>query len=110
MEIKYFRYVSHKTIKASFAVHIPEWSLTLNKMTLIETPNGTFVSPPSEKYEKDGETKYAPYFSFDKNAYKRFYESVLKKVNEYMAANPRQGDPMDRPPALPPLTDDDLPF
>ena len=72
MEIRNFRPVNHATIKANFNVYIEKWDLYLNKMVLLQTSKGKFVSSPSDRYEKDGETKYFPYYAFGKDSNKKF--------------------------------------
>jgi hypothetical protein len=104
MEIKNFRAVDHKTVKANFNIYIKALGgLHLNKMVLMETAKGTFVSAPSQKYEKDGETKYFPYWGFDKEENKRFQEKVLELLKPFLAATPEsQPEPTSY--------DSDLPF
>lgn len=85
MEIKNFRAVNHPTIKANFNVYLEPWDLYLNKMVLIQTSKGTFVSAPSEKYEKGGETKYFPYFGFGKERNKTFQGKVLEALKPHLA-------------------------
>ena len=83
MEIRNFRPVKHDTIKANFNIYIEEWDLYLNKMVLLQTAKGKFVSSPSDRYEKDGETKYFPYYAFGKDSNKKFQDKVMDliKVN-----------------------------
>lgn len=85
MEIKNFKAVDHQTIKAKFNIYIEKWDLYLNKMILLYTANGKFVSAPSEKYEKDGETKYFPYYAFGKDSNKQFQAKVMELLKPYLA-------------------------
>jgi hypothetical protein len=104
MEIRNFKAVNHKTVKANFNIYIKSLGgLHLNKMVLMETSKGTFVSPPSQKYEKDGETNYFPYWGFDKEESKRFQEKVLVLLKPFLAAT-TESQPE------PNSNDSDLPF
>lgn len=107
MEIRNFRPVDHETIKANFNVYIKQWDLYLNKMVLLYTSNGKFVSSPSEKYEKDGETKYFPYFAFGKDSNKKFQEKIMELLKPYMESIVSS---MDDEPKQQDYAQDDLPF
>jgi hypothetical protein len=85
MEIRNFKLINHETVKANFNIYIPQYDLYLNKMLLIKTSKGKFVSAPSEKYEKDGETKYFPYWGFGKDSNKRFQEAVMTLLKPLIA-------------------------
>lgn len=80
MEITNFRQVNHRTIKANFNVFIPEWNLYLNKMMLIETEKGRFISMPSEEYESEGKKKYFPYYTFGKDSNETFKKKVMQLI------------------------------
>ena len=104
MEIINFRKVNHRTIKANFNVFIPKWNLYLNKMMLVETEKGKFISMPSELYEKNGEKKYFPYYSFSKEASEAFKEKVMLLVL------PLLEQPTEKNPSIDNNSYDDLPF
>ena len=55
--IQNFKKVDHSTIKASFDIDFG--SVKVRGFNLIETAShGRFISPPSEKYQKDGQQKF----------------------------------------------------
>ena len=85
MEIRNFRAIKHKTVKANFNVYIPDFGLYLNKMKLISAKNGKFVCAPSESYEQDGETKYFAYYFFEKDKNKKFNEKVMELLKPFMS-------------------------
>jgi hypothetical protein len=109
MEIRNFKPVNHQSIKASFNVYIPQYDLYLNKMVLVSTSKGKFVSAPSEKYEKDGETKYFPYWSFGKDSNKKFQEAIMILLKPLME---KLEQPQKVPQEVPQENtyEDDLPF
>jgi len=88
MEITYYFKSKDRESKivAEFGVKIPEWDLTLTKLKLIRTLNGSlFVAGPSFKgKDKDGKETYKDYWYFGKDTGARFKETVLKLVNEHM--------------------------
>jgi len=64
--------------------HIQQWNLHLAQCRLIKNnQGGKFIGYPSKKYEFDGETKYAPFFWFDKEATPRFQKAALTAIDEY---------------------------
>jgi hypothetical protein len=77
IEIRNFRVVDHRTIKANFNIYVVELDLYLSKMTLMDTAKGKFVSPPSEKYEKDGATNYFPYWALGKDSSREFQDKIM---------------------------------
>lgn len=114
MEIRNFRAVDHQTIKANFNIYIEKWDLYLNKMTLINTGTAKFVSSPSEKYEKDGETKYFPYFAFGKDSSKKFQEKVMELLKPHLEKLVNSSDDANdqerHQPTQQDYAQDDLPF
>lgn len=53
------------------------------KFLLCESKNGLFVTYPSEKYEKDGETKYSKYVDItDKEAIAKINQAALAAYYE----------------------------
>ena len=72
-EIKYFRIQDHATIKASFTVAFQK--LELNDCKLVQGKDGLFFSPPSRKYEKDGQTKYVNFFWISNETLRKAIES-----------------------------------
>lgn len=105
MEITNFRTCNHNTIKANFSIYLPKWQLTLHKFKLIDSNGKRFVAPPQEPYEKDGEQKYAPYFFFDKDAHKRFYDKALELAKVELEKQEQPAPQDDYQPQ-----DQDLPF
>ena len=106
MEIQNFRAVNHASIKANFNVYIKALGgLHLNKMMLVSTSKGMFVSAPSQKYEKDGETKYFPYWGFDKEENQRFQDKILELLKPFLATTPEPQNESGIP-----SNDSDLPF
>ena len=72
---------------------IPNWGLNLFDCRLMRGRNGGFfIAFPSKKYEKDGETKYAPYFWFDKEVTERFQKSARQAIDEYVKRNQESRD------------------
>lgn len=46
---------------------------------------GYFVSPPSRKYEKDGQTKYSNYWGFvDKAKYEEFQKKIISELEPHL--------------------------
>jgi len=86
MEIRKLTVPPVDNILAHFEVYIPKWGLTLKKMSLRKTKNGgEFVAFPTEKYEQNGEAKYAYYYFFDKEVGTKFQDAVKKLVHEELA-------------------------
>jgi hypothetical protein len=96
-----------KTV-AEFCVHISEWDLSFAKMKLIRTLKGNlFVSGPSYKITmSDGKDEFRPYWAFGRDTNRRFMDSVLKLVNEYIEKTygPAQAQP------TPQTHDEEIPF
>ena|GEM_PF-1583670 len=84
--VRYTRGTGDGPIQAYISFYIPQWGLYLNDMRLIRSKNGgSFLSAPSRKYEDENkETKYAPYFSFDKERSERFQKAAKNVIDEYV--------------------------
>lgn len=63
---------------------IPEWGIHLNQCKLIRAEQGgKFIGFPCKKYEVEGETKYAPFFCFDKDHNAKFQKAALDAISNY---------------------------
>jgi len=91
MNITSYRSVNKDNLIAYFSLYVEKWGIYLNNCSLIRGRNGgTFIGFPSQKYEKDGETKYAPHFCFDKEVNERFQLAAKKAIDEYVKTNQEQ--------------------
>lgn len=86
-------------VLAYFSLYIPEWDLYLNNLSYVRSKSGgTFVSPPSNKYQtKEGETKYAPHFLFGKRMSDRFQEAAKKAIEEYASKKAAESNSQAQP-------------
>lgn len=82
---RYTAVTDHGLVEAYLNIYIEEWGLHLNDLRVIKKHDGGhFIGYPGKKYEKHGETKYAPYFSWDKESNDRFQSSVKKAIEMYL--------------------------
>ncbi|MFO7745451.1 MAG: hypothetical protein R6V36_08710 [Psychroflexus sp.] len=66
---------------------IDKWGVEITGISLHQKNGKRWISFPAKQYEKDGQTKYMPYFRFpDKNLYERFC-AMAKEAIEKKAAN-----------------------
>lgn len=91
LEITYYtrsKDSSSKTV-AEFGVRVVEWDITFDKMKLVRSSKGNlFVSAPSYKAQKpDGSDEYKPYWFLSEDKKRRFFDTALKTVNEYIEKN-----------------------
>jgi hypothetical protein len=91
LEITYYtrsKDSSSKTV-AEFGIRVVEWDITFDKMKLIRSSKGNlFVSAPSYKAQKpDGSDEYKPYWFMSEEKKRRFFDTALKTVNEYIEKN-----------------------
>lgn len=100
--IQNFRKVDHSTVKASFDIDFG--AVRVNGFNLIASNNGTFISEPSEKYEKDGQTKYKKIAEFADDMIKH---SVRKDIDHLYSTAP---DPTGGPTANHPAAADEAPW
>lgn len=61
----------------------------VNDMKVFQKEGWRWVSNPAKKYEKDGETKYAPYLGFVERC-DPFIEAVLNAMDEFCMRNAQQ--------------------
>lgn len=86
MQITYFNKMdgTSNSLQAEFGVHIPKWGITLNKLKLVQSKKGQlFVNAPNFK---DGEN-YSPFWTFDEEHHKRFFDAALKLAKDYLASS-----------------------
>ncbi len=102
--IQNFRKIDHATVKASFDIDFG--AVKVVGFNLIETAvGGRFISPPSEKYQKDGQTKFKDIAIFADDLVKAQIQEDVKTL--YAAApdpQPQAGS------AAAYHNDDDIPF
>lgn len=85
-----FTPVNKGTLLGYAKIFVPKWGVEIDGITLHEKNNARWVSMPSKPYEKDGETKYAPYLRFrEKTHYDIFCQKVKEAVQGF-AGNPPQ--------------------
>lgn len=87
-QIQRFKKVDHPTVKASFDISFA--AVLVRGFSLIQTADGgKFISPPSEKYQKDGQQKYKDVAVFTDDLVKAdIYADVKKLYN--IAPDPQQ--------------------
>lgn len=92
MEI--LRYQSHEKgmLVAFFDLKVIKWgSAVIRGMRLFNKNGHKWVTFPSDKVEKDGETQYYPYIRFeDKATQQAFSDKVVKAIEEYCALQPKK--------------------
>ena len=110
MKVTNYTSINKDQLVAYFSLYIEQWGMYLNDCKLIRTKTGgMFVGFPNKKYEKDGETKYSPYFCFDKEVNERFQKAARAAIDEYVKQNAEK--PAEKPnDATPTLDDDECPF
>ena len=71
---------------AEFGIRIPEWDLTFVKLKLIKGMNDRqFIGTPSYKVQMEvGKDEFKAYWFFGDATKRKFTETVLKAINEYM--------------------------
>lgn len=80
-----------------FATLIINDIIHVDGFSIIEGRNGLFVSPPQEKYEKDGETKYARKVKFFEDTEEGVYSGPIQQsamnaiLDEYSRASAQGG-------------------
>ena len=90
IEVKYYNRFSEGHCLGIVNIYLREWDLYLNGIRHLQSKNGgTFFGWPSKSYEKDGETKYAPYYLFGKEMNKKFQASLALAVEKYLAEAPQ---------------------
>ena len=106
MEITKYREINKGSIKGSFDIKIVEWGgmLIRNSLHFVKEDK-EWISFPSQKYEKDGETKYYSYIDFEdvKNK-KKFSDKICELIKRYEKKLPEPIPQNNR------IVQDDLPF
>ena len=75
-------------ILATCTVHIRPWKLKINEVIVFQKGQNRWISLPSRKFDKDGETKYFPLMEFDDNgADKRFRDQIMTAIDAYISKN-----------------------
>lgn len=80
-----------------FATLIINDIIHVDGFSIIEGRNGLFVSPPQEKYEKDGETKYARKVKFFEDTEEGVFSGPIQQsamsviLDEYSRASAQGG-------------------
>lgn len=101
--IQNFKKVDHQTVKASFDIDFG--SVKVRGFNLIETAShGRFISPPSEKYQKDGQQKFKDIAIFTDDLVKAQIHTDIKTL--YASAP----DPQPQASHTDYHSDDDIPF
>lgn len=86
MKVTRYQKVGSDSLIAYVSFHIPQWDLYLSDCKLILGKNGQqFIAYPSKSYQKDGETKYSPYFCFGKEMHERFQKNAREAIEKYAA-------------------------
>lgn len=80
--------VNKGSIKYRFDLEFENWGITIKKCSYFESPKGKGVLFPSEKYVKDGETKYYPLVFVTEEQKKEinkraieYFERIMKSEN-----------------------------
>lgn len=100
MQVLTLRNINAGALKCAFDVRIPEFNNAILHGCMIFEKNGSvWASPPSNKVEKDGETKYWSIIRYeDKDEMEAFKKRLLDAYKDYVS--------QEQPEAIP----DDLPF
>lgn len=88
--IKCIRFKSHvKGSLQGFAdIYVEKWDLEIYGLTLYMKNGKRWVNFPGKEIEKEGETKYYPFFRFkDKYNWQEFVIQVKKAIDEYCLEN-----------------------
>lgn len=103
--IQNFKKVDHPTVKARFDIDFGP--VKVRGFNLIETVNhGRFISPPSEKYQKDGQQKFKDIAILTDDLVKGQIHADIKTLYA-TAPEPSQFQPSDNSGYH---SDDDIPF
>lgn len=96
MEILNYRAHSSGALAGFFDLKIDKWGgFIIRKMKLFNKNGRRWVSFPSEKYEKDGETKYAPYNLFEDQAImEKFSKEVVRILDDYILTKNQTEPPL----------------
>lgn len=101
--IQNFRKVDHATVKASFDIDFG--AVQVRGFNLIQKADGgRFISPPSEKYTKDGQQKFKDIAIFKDDLLKAQIDVDVSQLFKVTA------EPQPRSGSAAPFTDDDVPF
>lgn len=74
------------SLKGFADIRVPKMGMTFYGFTVHEKNDQKWVAFPSRSYEKDGETKWLPYFKFDNQTHqeefkKKALEAIKTKQN-----------------------------
>ncbi len=85
IEIFNIRTIHKGDLVASCSVEIKPWRLKIHKITVLQKGMNRWVSLPRERYESNGETKYADLMEFtDAGASSRFRDQILEAIDRYI--------------------------
>ena len=84
--LKYKPIESKGPLQGHFSIKIQKWgNFIIHDMSYFKKDNQSWVKFPSKKYEKDAETKYFSYVTFeDENMYKEFTKNVKHLLEEFI--------------------------
>ena len=85
--IRNFRLVDHATVRAAFDVDFGP--VVVKGFQLVEANGGRFISEPSEKYTKDGETKFRRIVEFGDDLVKARLGKAISQL--YQSQSEGQG-------------------
>jgi|GEM_PF-5750353 hypothetical protein len=94
IEIFNYRKIDKGAVLASFSIRLKKWNdFCIHGITHFGKDNTAWISFPSNKVEKEGETKYYPYCGFsDKDLNASFKGEILRALNAYEHKNHKQED------------------
>jgi hypothetical protein len=83
MKILNYKVIDKGTVKAEFALFLPEVGMTIRNCMHFAKGSNEWVSFPSKKFtEKDGSTKYFPYIMMaSKDKKDAFDKVILQKIH-----------------------------
>ncbi len=92
MEIKNYHPMDSGALRGIFDLTIPKWAnVTIKGMKIFQKGNQRWTAFPSDRVEKDGETKYYPRLFFeDPEMKKTFQSSLVEALDKHIASLPEE--------------------
>lgn len=108
MEILFVKDINKGALKCTVDVKIPQWgNFIIRRIKVFEKGGDSWVSLPSEEYEKDGQKKYFALNTFeDMEMSKKFESQVLSKLKEKSSTQQSQAPVFAKPVASKSNTED----
>lgn len=86
IEIFNYRPIGKGSMVGSFSIRVKKWKdFCIHGLVLFDTGNKHWLTFPSNKVEKNGETKFYPYCGFsDKDLNESFKSEIMKYLQEHL--------------------------